>query len=77
GEDAGVCPKCKRKSVHQFTGDCMNCGLTKEQIKWFHKDKDEIIKMLTDILYTHTDQTVMVINEVDYENVVNDIIEML
>lgn len=24
GIDAKVCPKCKRKCLHQHTGDCMN-----------------------------------------------------
>ena len=45
GTDAGICPKCKKKTVHQITGDCMNCGLTKEQVykiqNYIHNIVDE------------------------------------
>lgn len=26
GPDATICPKCKRKAVHQIIKMCMNCG---------------------------------------------------
>ncbi len=26
GDDAGYCPKCSRKTIHQHTGECMACG---------------------------------------------------
>lgn len=32
GPDAKICPKCKRKAVHQVVGCCMNCG---------YEDKDD------------------------------------
>lgn len=27
GHDAEICPKCKRKTVHQLTHECVVCGL--------------------------------------------------
>ena len=29
GNDATICPKCKRKSVHQIINVCMSCGYKK------------------------------------------------
>lgn len=26
GEDAEICPKCDRKTMHQYVKVCMNCG---------------------------------------------------
>ena len=26
GEDAGECPKCNRKTIHQIIKQCTNCG---------------------------------------------------
>jgi hypothetical protein len=32
GEDAKICPKCKRKAIHQFSKICMNPDC-KEEVK--------------------------------------------
>ena len=32
GPEAGICPKCKRKAVHQAINQCMSCG---------YEDKDD------------------------------------
>ncbi len=35
GEDAKYCPTCKRQSLHEITGECMNCGLlSTDMIPW-------------------------------------------
>lgn len=81
GPDAGICPKCKKKSVHQMTHECMNCGLTSEQVIELRlvKTEEEANKRqkLTDILYSHADTNKLCIDEFDFENVINDIIEEL
>lgn len=39
GPDATVCDACGRRSRHQFTGECMNCGDWPE--KGFHPNSAE------------------------------------
>jgi len=31
GMDAKICPKCKRRAIHQIIDICMNCGFNNKQ----------------------------------------------